>query len=91
MRAMLISRMTRRIQSAIVSGLSGNVMESIIHNKAVDPVDFMHGTLEKYKFVKKIANRNDKSCGSFFMCKKFMLTNCEGWNIVIFKYYNIEM
>ncbi|MDO5095226.1 MAG: DUF2828 family protein [Peptostreptococcaceae bacterium] len=38
-----------------VSGLSGNVIESIIHNKAIDPVDFMHKTLEKYKFIKEIA------------------------------------
>lgn len=34
-----------------VSGLSGNLIETIIDNEAIDPIDFMKQTLAKYDFV----------------------------------------
>lgn len=37
-----------------VSGLSGNVIEAIIDNEAIDPVDFMKKTLAKYDFVETV-------------------------------------
>ncbi|MDO5062069.1 MAG: DUF2828 family protein [Peptostreptococcaceae bacterium] len=39
-----------------VSGLSGKVIETIIDNKAIDPVDFMKQTLARYDFVKEVMN-----------------------------------
>lgn len=37
-----------------ISGLSGNIIETIINNQAVDPVDFMIKSLSRYDFVENI-------------------------------------